>query len=240
MLPHMISPTGRPWLDELEAAAERFRAVIASAEDDDALTTSVPSCPGWDLRDLTVHLGRTHLWAAGILGGADPRDQPQDEPAGSDSSADWYIGVAERLRTALAEAGPGMPCWTLLEEQRTALFWQRRQVHETTVHLWDAQHALGQSTRIDPALAFDGVAEVAEVMYPRMLRAERTAPLPKSLVFLATDLDAGPVIIGDAEPSLPVRAPAAELLLLIWHRRRWDPAYGEEEAAGLISRSLTP
>lgn len=240
MLPTMIAPTGRPWLDEFETTAERFRTVIAAAADADALTSSVPSCPDWDLQELTGHLGETHLWAAGILGGADPRDRPQEEPAGDASLADWYIGTAERLHRALAKAGPDMPCWTLIKDQRTALFWQRRQVHETVIHLWDAQHALGQHTEIDPALALDGVAEVAEVMYPRMLRSERTEPLPKSLNLLATDLDAGPVIIGDAEPSLLVRAPAAELLLLVWHHLPWNPAYGRDEAARLISRSLVP
>ncbi|WP_191089685.1 maleylpyruvate isomerase family mycothiol-dependent enzyme [Nesterenkonia ebinurensis] len=237
----MISPTGRPWLDELTAATEQFRAVIASAENDDAaLASPVAACPRWGIRDLAVHLGRTHLWATQILDGADPRDRPQDEPSPDESLAAWYGAVAEKMRKALAEAGPDKPCWTLVKEQRTAVFWQRRQVHETVVHLWDAQHALGRSAEMDPVLAFDGVAEVAEVMYPRMLRAERVSPLPKQLVLTATDLDTVPVKIGDAERSLMVRASAAELLLLVWHRLPWHRDYGDAEAAELIGQSLVP
>ncbi|WP_157983790.1 maleylpyruvate isomerase family mycothiol-dependent enzyme [Nesterenkonia muleiensis] len=236
----MISPTGRPWLDELAAATDQFRAAVASAEHDDALSTKIVACPGWDLRDVAIHLGQTHLWATGILGGADPRQRSQGEPDQGEGLSEWYAAQAETLRKALAEAGPDAPCWTLVKEQRTALFWQRRQVHETIVHLWDAGSALGQSTGIDPALALDGVAEVAEVMYPRMLRAGRIQPLPKNLVLTATDLDAEPVCIGEASETIEVRARADELLLLIWHRTPWDPSYGDPEAAALISQSLVP
>lgn len=240
MLQNVISPTGRPWLDELADTTEQFRAVIASVENGDALSSSVAACPDWDLRDLTVHLGRTHLWTTQILGGADPRERPQDEPAKDESLAGWYADRAEQMLTALTEAGPEAECWTLVKDQRIALFWQRRQVHETVVHLWDAQHALGRSSHIDPALAWDGVAEIRDVMYPRMLRAERVQPLPKSLVFTPADLDAEPVTIGEAQESLKIQAPAVELLLLIWHRIPWNPDYGEAEAAALISQSLVP
>lgn len=187
-----------------------------------------------------MHLGQTHLWSMGILYGADPRKRPQDEPDRGELLSDWYAAQAETLRKALAEAGPDKPCWTLDKEQRTALFWQRRQVHETVVHLWDAGNALGQSTEIDAALALDGVAEVAEVMYPRMLRAERVTPLPKSMSFSATDLRADPVVIGDAAETLRIQAPAAELLLLIWHRIPWASRYGDPGAASLIGQPLVP
>lgn len=242
---NVISPTGRPWLDELACAAEQFAAIIAAAEHEDALTTPVASCPGWDLRELALHLGNTHLWAAGIIGGADPRQRPDEQPADGAALADWYHQQAENLRKALVEAGPHKPCWTLIKEQRTALFWQRRQLHETLVHLWDARSALGAGTEpevspIDSALAFDGVAEAAEVMYPRMLRADRVQPLPKSLELTATDLNLGPVIFGDAAEILQVRGPAEELFLLVWQRIPWDPSYGDAEAADLLNRSLVP
>lgn len=236
----VISPTGKPWLDELACAAEQFAATIAAAEHDGALTTPVAACPGWDLRDLALHLGNTHAWAEGILGGADPRQRPDDRPAEGATLSDWYHLQAETLRKALADAGPDKPCWTMLKDQRTALFWQRRQVHETLVHLWDARHASAQPMQFDPILAFDGVAEAAEVMYPRMLRAQRVQPLPKTLVLTATDLNAEPVVLGDVSETLQIHAPAAELLLLIWQRIPWKSDYGGPEAADLISQSLVP
>ncbi len=240
MLEYVISPTGRPWLDELAASTGRFRDVLAAAEEDDgALDSPVAACPEWDLRALGVHLGQTHLWAAGIVQGADPRQRPRDEPAGQSLSR-WYASAAEALRKALAEAGPEAPCWTLVRHQGTALFWQRRQVHETMVHLWDAHHAVGQTAALDPALAFDGVAEVAEVMYPRMLRAKRVEPLPKRLVLTATDVDADPVTIGEAEQAVAVTAPAEQLLLVVWQRIPWRQQMGPAEAESLLSRALVP
>lgn len=241
----MISPTGKPWLDELACAAEQFAATITAADDDDALTRPVASCPGWDLRDLALHVGNTHLWATGILDGADPRQRPDERPAEGARLADWYHDQAETLRRALVEAGPHKSCWTLVKEQRTALFWQRRQVHETLIHLWDARNALGSQTALtagpfDPALAFDGVAEAAEVMYPRMLRAERVRPLPTTLVLSATDLHAEPVTFGEVAETVQVRATAQELYLLVWQRIRWNPDYGDAEAAELLNRSLVP
>lgn len=238
MLHNMISPTGRPWLDELASATEQFRAVIASAENHDALSTPVAACPGWDLQELAIHVGRTHLWATQILAGADPRDRPQDTPKGP--LAPWYAGIAENLRHALAEAGPHAPCWTLVKEQRTALFWQRRQVHETLVHLWDARSALSQQTEFDKALAFDGIAEIRDVMYPRMLRAGRVDPLPVSLAISATDLEAELVVIGEAPEEAVLEGPAAELLLLLWHRLPWDDTYGDQRAADLVAQALVP
>lgn len=237
----VICPTGKPWLDELATATEQFEAMLISAEPhDDAMGAAVTACPGWTLRDLAVHLGQTHRWTVGILGGADPRERPQIRPGPDQSISRWYADEAETLRKALAVAGPDAPCWTLVKEQRTALFWQRRQVHETIIHLWDAHHALGTSFQIDPVLAFDGVAEVRDVMYPRMLRAERVEPLPQSLIFSATDVDAEPLAVGEAETAVRVHAAAEELLLLIWHRIPWSPAYGDPEAEGLVTQALVP
>jgi uncharacterized protein (TIGR03083 family) len=237
----VISPTGRPWLDELAAAAELFVAVLVSAEqEEDALSSPVRACPGWTLRDLAVHLGQTHRWTVGILDGADPRQRPTIRPEEGERLSDWYYAESERLRKALAVAGPDAPCWTLVKEQRTALFWQRRQLHETVVHLWDAHQALGESIELDPILAFDGVEEVRDVMYPRMLRAERVEPLARSLVLSASDLESEPVVIGDAATSVEVRAPAAELLLLVWHRVPWSAEYGSAEAESLIRQALVP
>lgn len=237
----MISPTGRPWLDELASAAEQFTAALAAAEQAPAdLSSPVPACPGWTLQDLGVHLGRVHRWTAGILQGADPRQRPNIKPAAGQLLSEWYCAESEALRRALAATGPDAPCWTMADEQRTAVFWQRRQVHETVVHLWDAHRALDQRIDLDPVLAFDGVAEVRDVMYPRMRKAERVKPLTHALVFCAEDVASPPVVIGHAQTSLEVRAPAVTLMLLVWQRIPWRPSYGDAAAEGLVTQSLVP
>ena len=48
------------WLGLLRARTDRFAEVVADA-DPAALVTY---CPGWSLRDLVVHLGGVHQWAA--------------------------------------------------------------------------------------------------------------------------------------------------------------------------------
>ena len=54
---------------------ERFYAEIAASSatiaeliGETALDTPVPTCPDWTLRELVIHVGRTHRWAAEIVG----------------------------------------------------------------------------------------------------------------------------------------------------------------------------
>jgi len=51
-----------------------------------------------------------------------------------------------------------------------------------------------------------------------------------------SDLDVDPVVIGDAEPEVEVRAPATELLLMLWHRAVSD----DPEAAALLALPIAP
>ncbi len=52
---------------------EHIRAVgqdaklLTEAAEQSGLDANVPSCPGWDTRELLRHLGMIHLWAAGHI-----------------------------------------------------------------------------------------------------------------------------------------------------------------------------
>ena len=50
------------------------------------------------------------------------------------------------------------------------------------MHTWDAEEALrelgGDPRPIEPWLAWDGVLEVARILYPRQVHLGRVAPLP--------------------------------------------------------------
>ena len=161
------------WLGLLRSTTDRFATVVATGDPDAPVT----HCPGWRLRDLADHLGGVHQWAAHAVVAGTPDLEP--EPAGAleaEPLADWYRGHADRLIQVLAERPEDRPAWAMDPSNRTAGFWRRRQVHETRLHLWDAELAVGEPTPIDPPLAWDGVLEVVDVVYPRQVRLDRIPP----------------------------------------------------------------
>ena len=223
------------WVELLRTQTGRFADVVEGGD----LAAPVIHCPGWSLRDLTDHLGGVHQWAAHAVVAGSPDLTP--EPAGPRSPAalaDWYREHAGHLVEVLAARPADAPAWAMAESNRTAGFWQRRQVHETTLHLWDAEHAVGVASPLDPALAWDGVLEVAEMIYPRQVRLGRISPLPGRLELVATD---GPwrCALGAGE-SVEVRASAEVLLRLLWHRADPDAEGVDPDATTLLSGAVTP
>lgn len=116
---------------------------LAGLVDGADLSSPVPSCPEWTLRQLATHVGRGQRWAAQIVSTRSahaiafrevPGGRIPDDPA---AHAGWLRDGADRLVTALEEAGDA-PVWAF-GEQQPAGFWARRMAHETTVHVVDAQ-----------------------------------------------------------------------------------------------------
>ncbi len=216
------------WLALLERHTGDFAGLLADAD----LEAPVSACPGWTLRDLAQHLGWVHGWATHAVVAGDAEGDPPAGPDERRALQEWYAASAGALLAALRERGDG-PAWTFGPPRGSAAFWHRRQVHETRMHLWDARDSQGVADRLDPALAWDGVREVAEVFYPRQVRKGRVEPLTRTLRLRATDvgeqLDLGE---GDVHT---LEAPAHDLLLVLWHR---TPA--PADAAHLVSRPLTP
>jgi uncharacterized protein (TIGR03083 family) len=198
---------------------ERDLAAVSACLDDGPLSAPVAGCPGWDLRQLVVHLGRTHRWATAALRST---EQPAYPPRPDDGRlAPWFAEGGAALVRALRSVDPARPCWSFSPGTGTAAFWVRRQAHETAVHRWDAQHALGRADPLDACLAADGLDEVARVFYPRQVATGRREPLGTA-VTLRPD-DAGePVVLGEGTPVADVSGPAEDLLLALWRRRPGD------------------
>ena len=222
------------WLGLLRIHTERFGDVIGDAD----LDASVPSCPGWSLRDLVRHLGGVHQWAAHAVVEGNPNFRPELADQGRPALAAWYRQHASRLVEVLAARPADAPAWTLDDRDPTALFWRRRQVHETVMHTWDALEALGQPRPMDPFLAWDGVLEVRDVIYPRQVRLGRVEPLSGAVRMVATDVP-GDITIGEGE-SVMVRGRAEVLLRLLWHRADPDAEMVDPRAGALLSRAVTP
>jgi uncharacterized protein (TIGR03083 family) len=201
--------------------------------------TRVPTCPDWNLRQLVIHVGRAHRWAAAIVAtrAAEPipmREVPDGrlpgDPAGRPA---WLREGAARLAEAVA-AGGG-PVWTHLGPG-PASYWARRMAHETTVHCADGQLAVGTRPQIDPVIAADGIAE-----WLGFLRAGQAGPAPvpegKVVHFHVTDegvagewlIRGGPggvtVTGGHGKGDMALRGPASAVFLVLLRRLpAGDPA----------------
>jgi len=156
-------PMSQPLLSTgayLEAIA-RASGEIAAAVRDGGRDAPVPSCPGWTVADLVVHLGNVQRWATAMVSTLAPdridRSAMNEEPS-ADALLPWFETASAGLVDALAAADPSTPIWTFTPDH-TVRFWFRRQAQEAAVHRWDVDRALGRRAPIDAELATDGVAE---------------------------------------------------------------------------------
>lgn len=159
------------------------------------LATPVPTCPGWTVEELVLHLGLVHRWANRILRGV-PVDEAGtiDLPVSDEVRAregftasdpfDWLDVGARALLQTLAFAPDDLDVFFFLRDAHPPRFaWARRQCHETTVHAVDAMTArLGRAPTADEVwfsdrLAADGVDELLTGFVPRRSqRLRSTSP----------------------------------------------------------------
>lgn len=243
-------------LDAIEAQVGLVRFVLAGPGDDSwpavDLAVDVVSCPGWTVRDLVVHLGTANWWGGANVRARDPEqrargmravmDSAPPASAGATALADWYAGLADEMIRTFTDAAPDAPAWTFAGPGR-ADYWLRRQLHETAVHRWDLEHALGGLTATTPLpedVAVDTVDEFCEAMRPIMSAA--LPPLPvtirlRAILQAPERLSTGAEPVGSRAPgaglewTLPggdgagevdVAGPPETLALLLWGRVRAD------------------
>ena len=235
-------------VDEYQSVLERDSTIVEGLLRTADLSASVPGCPGWNVADLARHLGGVHRWAhdALITGAAGERPQGPD---GRDDLVAWFAEGASRLVALLRRTDPNSPAWTFGPPPRTAAFWSRRQAHETSMHLGDAQRALDLPFVTNAEFAADGVDEIATMFFPSRVRRGVTPVLERGLRVVLTDLgDTAFVIAGDGtDPTAPtaatLRGPAADVLLVLWGRAsveslivEGDPAVVDE----VLAAGITP
>jgi uncharacterized protein (TIGR03083 family) len=238
------------YADEILAQAVLFRSHLQGAD----LAIAVPTCPGWNLAQLTQHLGAGFRWLADLVrtratGPTDDTTMRVLDPAPTTDGrgrGEWLVVGAEELADALRAAGPSASMWTPLPDGR-ADFFARRYAHESLIHRADGALALGLDVAVDPDLALDGLAEWMELGgLPRMLefhpeRRDLLGP-GRTLQVTATDTDhpdgawfvdlTGDMMVhrpADRGESAAVelRGPLTELLLALYARRDLE-AHGLE------------
>lgn len=219
---------GRPGVrhvDQLVADAARVTAVIRHAD----LSAPVAGCPGWDVERLVVHLGKVHRWAHHCVTHATPPASSDGfSPAGR-ALADWFDEGARTLAATLRTVDPAAPTWHPFPAALEAGVWPRRMAHETAVHRWDAEAAVGDPTTIDAEFASDGIDEYFELAVPRLLDRPGTTAPTGSFHVHCTDVDGEWLVRLDdgryrmdrvhQKGDAALRGPAEALLLRLWGRR---------------------
>lgn len=211
---------------------------LASAAEEAGLDAPVPTCPGWTVADLVLHMGEVHRWAtAAVVSRATklgdvPSDSrgPLPEPA---DTINWFCRGAIALRETLESADPTVEYATFLTDPATPrlLFWARRQTLETSIHRVDAESALGRCVPLAPAIALDGIDEFLTGFLPRA-RTPLHADSPHCLqiapdyseqrwtVSISSEL---PVTVRRAtDADCVVSGPANDIYLALWNRWSLD------------------
>jgi uncharacterized protein (TIGR03083 family) len=223
--------------DLLAGEVKRFAELIdAGPGSAGRLDVPVPSCPGWSVGDLTVHLGTVHRWAEHLVRARAPKRIPSSEMGlgAADPSAAWLRAGGEALVATLRAVGPEVPMWAWGADQH-ARFWSRRQLHETLVHRADVELALGLEPVAEPAVVADAIDEFLVNLSGAAYFSPRVTSLRgdgKRLSLRAIDEDrewsvtlqpesfevGGPV----SAPDATLVAPALTLLLVLYRRRPID------------------
>ncbi|CAA9246423.1 MAG: hypothetical protein AVDCRST_MAG50-2012 [uncultured Acidimicrobiales bacterium] len=200
-------------------AIEVESALIHRQASDGGLASPVPSCPGWTLRDLVVHVGTVQRFWAENVRAATPGEQWSGDRVSPSSEAGlsrWSQEGTALLVAALREAGEASPCWTWWGEPRMAGAVARHQVQEASVHRWDAQCTSGRPDALDPVVAEDGVSEFLEIML-----GSASTKLGGVVALVASDTGRDwRVGAGNGEPAATLRATASDLVLLLYRRVR--------------------
>jgi uncharacterized protein (TIGR03083 family) len=176
--------------------AAAHRTVPADGDADAHGAPLVPSCPGWSVSDLVIHLGAVHRYVARVIterlteqadgedrtfltlptdlrGWPRPEDAPNRGPV-PPGLLDWFTAGAAALESLFETHRPDETVWTWSRDQSVG-FWVRIQTIEAAVHRWDAENAIGTAQPVEADLAADAIGHTFEIMAPAR-RAWRQAP----------------------------------------------------------------
>lgn len=153
-------------------------------------------------------------------------------PKDFDAVCTWYDQGLEQLLHTLRDVDPDEPVWNWrVMGVGPARFWFRRMAHETAVHRWDAENALGAASPVHKNLAADGIDEYLDIatfslsMKPNEALTGRIglealdSPLASTVTLAPAEVSVHEGL--DAADAI-VRASSSDLLLWLMGRRGVD------------------
>ncbi|WP_327321873.1 maleylpyruvate isomerase family mycothiol-dependent enzyme [Streptomyces sp. NBC_01210] len=233
---------------ELIKSLVREGQLLAAAAAEAGPEASVPTCPGWQVRDLLRHISMVHRWATAFITEGYTSFQPADDQPelDGDELLEWFREGHGLLVAALSEAPADVECWSFLPAPSPLAFWARRQAHETAVHRTDAESALGgKPGPVAADLALDGIDELLGAFHARSRSRVRTEE-PRVLRVHTSDTDdVWTVRLSAGAPrtertekgpaDCELRGTAEQLYLTLWNRLPLTTVSvtGDAELAGL-------
>lgn len=227
----------------LAAISTDGRRLLEAAVDLDEV---VPTCPDWTVHDLLGHIGWVHRYVAEhVVQRATERVPPEvveTAPEG-DAVRQYAESSLATLLDALASVEPAQPMWTWSDRQEAGFF-IRRMVHETAVHRFDAESALGETTGVDDDQGADGIDELyGDVVSFALRRGPR--PLPTGSLhlhrtdggegewMLRADGDVIAMSHGHEKGDAAIRGSGGDLFLVMWGRIPLDrlEVFGDDVVA---------
>ncbi|MFG2882631.1 maleylpyruvate isomerase family mycothiol-dependent enzyme [Streptomyces sp. NPDC048297] len=211
---------------------------LAAAAEAAGTDAKVPTCPGWQVRDLLRHTGAVHRWATAFVAEGHTAPRPFDDAPDLDGPEliAWYRDSHRLLVDTLAAAPADLACWTFHPAPNPSplAFWTRRQAHETTVHRYDAEVARGGAvSSIASGYAVDGIDELLRGFHARS-RSRLRSEEPRVLRIRAVAPDAHADPHADADTHTNAAADA------VWTvRLSAEPPVTSRDAAGEADAELS-
>ena len=220
----------------------KYTTQLADTVDGAELTSNVPSCPAWDLADLTWHLLEVQDFWTWIITNrpASPEQYPEPNRPPNDELTEVLRSGCRALVEALEAANPTDEAWSWSDDH-TVGFTYRRQAHEAFVHLQDALAVTGGRPVASAGFGADGVDELvtnnlepvpdwASIALEDRFVSLQATDIDRSwtfqfVTFAGTSPTSGTVYvdepqvrIGAGHPGATVHADAVTLDLWLWGR----------------------
>ena len=161
----------------------------------------------------------------------------------------WFREGINKMVDTFENTPPTKPVYAFGFGPQEWQFVARRMAHETAMHRWDAEHAVGTAAGFDKALAADGIDELLGVMVPMFFKHADFAGSGQTIHLHETGGDTGWSIKAKADniewrhehnESADVTAIGSlnDLYLFMWNRLPADEldVLGDEQ---LLTRWLT-